>query len=266
MGLGYLVLKSLAHKDRRFLVDAVAGAIAVTFTAHGLGVWEILLNFATSRDNLDLIAEWLPPDFVSIAHLPFLLALIGLIWLGAAGRLVTRDLWVLLPFVAFAFTANRSVPLAAIAIAPLVFRENEIEVGRRRFPPLVALIAMAAILLLPFVIPVDPETFERRFPVEAYDQIADVPTFHDDAVGGYLIYRGFGHVFIDDRAELFGDVYEGFVNARGGKPGWEELFDEYGFEQAIVRPRDPIRAILELSGWSTAYADDDFVVLRAGTD
>src|SRR5690606_38262539 len=100
------------------------------------------------------------------------------------------------------------------------------------------------------------------FPVEAYEQLALVPTFHDDAVGGYLIYRKFPYVLIDDRAELFGDLFGRFVEVRAAKPDWRELFEEYDLEQAIVRVDDPIKSVLELSGWTTTYEDDAFVVFR----
>jgi hypothetical protein len=262
VGLGYLVLEALRRRDRRFAVDAVAGAVAATFTAHGLGVWAILASFAGSSQNLDLISEWGAPDFVSIAHGPFLLAIVALVVMGAAGLVRTRDLWVIVPFLVFAFTANRAVPLAAIALAPYVFPENRLQVGRSALARPVAGAVALLVVALPAAVPIESDLFETRFPVEAAREMEPVRTFHDDSAGGYLIYAGFPHVFIDDRAELFGEVYEEFVEARAGVPGWEELFERYGLEQALVKPEDPLRSMLELSGWEQTYGDEEFVVLH----
>ena len=263
IGLGYLLLQGIRHKDRRALLDALAGAGAASLTAHGLGVWSTLVTFAASSSNLDLISEWRPPDFVSLAHLPFLLAIVALLWLAVAGKVDRRDLWLVIPFILFAFMANRSVALAALAIVPFVFPVTEIKAGQMAFSrPLTALVLLL-VVTAPVLVEVNEDLFEEKFPVEAIKHMAEVRTFHDDSAGGYLIYAGFPLVFIDDRAELFGELYQRFVDARDAKPGWDELFAEYEFKQALLRTEDPIRSVLELSGWTTVFEDDEFIVLAA---
>lgn len=265
MGLGYLVLRVVRERDKSQLLDVGFGVLASSLTAHGWGAWETLFTFASSSDNLDLIAEWLPPDFLSIAHIPFLLALVAVIWLGAAGKLGTRDLWILLPFVVFAFTANRSVPLAAIAIAPIVFPTGTWKFGRTPFSLPLSTAVLALIVALPLVLPIEEGLFEQRFPVAATEAMREVRTFHDDNSGGYLIYRRFPFVLVDDRAELFGALYGEVGQARAARPGWQSVLEEHDLKQALLRVDEPLRTVLELSGWESKFEDDDFIVLSSPT-
>ncbi len=266
IGLGYLVLQGLRLRDRRYFIDATVGAVAATFTAHGIGVWEILVSFAGSSQNLDIIAEWQRPDFVSLALFPFLLGLVALLVVAMARKLEWRDLWMVIPFMLFAFTANRSVPLAAIAIVPFVFPTGHYRLGQMPFSKALSVVVAAFIVLAAFFAPLEDDLFENRFPVAASAHLDAVRTFHDDSSGGYFIYTGFPYIFVDDRAELLGQVYIDFARARGGHPVWRDLFERYQLQQALLKPEDPLVGLLEGEGWSERYADDQFVVLRPATD
>ena len=263
VGIGYLVLQTLRLRDRRYALDALAGCVAASFTAHGWGVWGILASFAGSSSNLQLISEWRAPDFISLPLFPFLLGLVALIVMGAYGKLVKRDLWIVVPFVVFAFTANRAVPLAAIAIAPFVFPKNEFPLGLRELARPAAWAAGAVILFIGVVVPINHEVFAQTFPVEAAKHLEDVPTFHTDGTGGYLIYAGFDEVFVDDRAELFGPLYRRFVEAMSAHPGWEDLFQEYDLRQALLPNNNSLLSVLIAEGWTVRYKDDNFTLLEA---
>src|SRR5690606_14682225 len=89
-----------------------------TLTAHGWGVWQVLLEFGRSQDSLDLITEWATPDLTKIALMPFLFGTVLLIIAGIRGGLKMRHLWIVVPFVIFAATATRAVFPAWIALAP----------------------------------------------------------------------------------------------------------------------------------------------------
>ena len=86
--------------------------------------------------------------------------------------------------------------------------------------------------------------------------------FHDDGVGGYLIYAEWParQVFVDDRAELYGETFGEFVRARGGDPVWSEVFERYDLHQALVKIGDPLGQVLEAAGWTTSYRDEGFVL------
>jgi hypothetical protein len=264
VGLGYLVLQALRLWDRRWIVVLGASVAAVSLSAHGWAVWEILLRFGGSTDNLDLIQEWRPPDFVSLPLLPFLIGIVSLLVGAMNGRFKRNDLWVVVPFLMFAFTANRAVPLAAIALAPYFMPDPpEIRVGTTPIARPVGWLTVIAILALPVLVPVDEVGLEARFPVAAAERLDDVRTFHDDAVGGYLIYQGFAPgVFVDDRAELYGEVYSVALAARDAEPGWEDVFDEYRLDQALLLKTDAVVEVLKARGWPTTFEDEDYAILR----
>ncbi len=89
----------------------------------------------------------------------------------------------------------------------------------------------------------------QTFPVEAAKHLEDVPTFHTDGTGGYLIYAGFDEVFVDDRAELFGPLYRRFVEAMSAHQGWEDLFEQYDIRQALLPNNNSLLSVLIAEGW-----------------
>ena len=72
-------------------------------------------------------------------------------------------------------------------------------------------------------------------------------------------------MFIDDRAELYGEeTLRRFQDLKNGV-GVEETFAEYSIEQAIIVADWPLVGYLELLGWSYRYEDEFFVVMTAAT-
>ena len=268
VGLGYLVLDGLRRRDRTRIWD-IAGATLVTlFTAHGWGVWETVLRFARSGEALDLIAEWLPPDFASVEHLPFalgiLVLLIGALW----SRIQPRDLIVIGPFLLFAFTANRAVSLSSLVLAPF-FLQSLVGIPRasrsraKNSETRLNAILLGAVLVIPLIVPLSGGLDRELFAVEAIAHLAPGKAFHDDAVGGYLIYAEWPDrmVYIDDRAELYGDVFVDFVRSRAGQAEWNEVFDRYQIRQALLKIEDPLAQILAVQGWQERFRDERFVIL-----
>ncbi|CAN5849957.1 hypothetical protein BH23ACT5_BH23ACT5_22190 [soil metagenome] len=267
VGLGYLALDGLRRRDRTRIADVAVSAAFASVTAHGWGVWEVLLAFVRSNEALDSIIEWATPDLFSIALIPFLGVLVALIVAARAGRMSSGDLWVVVPFLLFAFTAGRSVPLAALALVPWMTlsleRLTRFAPSRSEGSPITALVA-AVVLLVPFLVPLDGGLDPARFPLEAAEHLTAERVFHDDAIGGYLIYSQFPDrlVYIDDRAELFEERYVAFGKARGGLPVWQEVFDEHGFEEVLLRKEAPLIQVLTAGGWLERFSDETFIVLE----
>jgi hypothetical protein len=270
VGLGYLFLDGLRRRSKRQVIAVAISGVATAFTAHGLGAWWILLQFGKSRGALDLIREWLPPDFSNPFLLPLLIVILGIMAAGTLGRLNPEDLWILVPFVAFGLLAERNVWPAVIVLVPLAagaFNRGPAEPKVLRPEPVIVNWAIAALLIAAALLGISKiaPLNEDRFPVNAaVAALEDGPLFNGSAVGGYLIYADWpGHaVFIDDRAELYGEAgFRRFQDLKSGV-GVEESFAELGISQAIMNVDWPLVGYLELLGWQYDYQDEFFVVMR----
>lgn len=269
IGLVYIGLSIVSKRDWRAIRVAVAAGLATLLTAHGLSVVTMLIDFAQSRPYLDFITEWRTPDFLEVALLPVLIGLLVMLYGGMMGRLDPTVLWIIGPFLVLTMSATRAVATGWIVLAPFVAQSLAgLEVRRfRGYPTKLAVGVAMAIGILPFAfikpVDVDPE----RFPVEAAEWLDDVPTFHDDVSGGYLIWSRIptGGVFIDDRVELYQERIEEFVEVRAGRKPWEPVFDRDGIVQVLLKSGEPLVTDLKNAGWPTTYSDARFVVMVASS-
>jgi hypothetical protein len=268
VGLGYLVLDGLRRRDRRRLIDFAAASFATLLTAHGWGAWEVVLDFLGNSAALDLIVEWLTPNFISIELFPFALGIVAIVIGAIQGKIVRADLWVIIPFLLFSFTANRSVPISGLVLAPFIVRvlsdwRLRGDVATRRQTVLNSIV-LAVVVSVPWALPLKGGLDHSLFAVRALEAAAPGRLFHDDAVGGYLIYAQWPErqAFIDDRAELFGDQFSDFVNVRAGHAEWSRVFERYGLTQALLKVEDPLAQVLAAEGWTETYRDRRFVLLR----
>ncbi|MGA7096648.1 MAG: hypothetical protein WB245_03670 [Acidimicrobiia bacterium] len=268
IGLAYVGLTILAERDWKGLGTALVSGLATLLTAHGLGVIRFLLDFSAAGDSLPLLTEWRRPELFSPVFLPFVIG-IGLILVGSARRLIEpRHLWLIVPFFALSLTATRAVPPAWIALVPLVglsmtgLRFGE---GRRFSRPSAAIFGLV-VLLTPFLLISTPTLDEERFPLAAADALDDSRVFHDDRTGGYLIWRDGPDrlVYIDDRAELYGDRLKEFVDVRDGVIDWRPIFERDGIGQVLLPADEDLVTDLESAGWNPVYEDEFFVVLKPG--
>ncbi len=260
----YLVVTTLARRDLKTMPVVGLSGILTLLTAHGLGVVEILLDFSRSSGALALVSEWATPDFLTPTLAPFLAGIVIVIWGAMSGRVVKRDLFVIVPILVLGATATRAVPLAWLALVPLIAGSIGPDTVRRGFPPLAAATFLVVIAVIPFVIGSDSGIDEDRFPVAAARALEPLPTFHDDSAGGYLIYSRWPEhlVFIDDRAELFGDRVAEYVELRHGGGDWRHVFARDGIEQVLLKSSDGLVGRLLDAGWGITYRDDLYAVLR----
>lgn len=266
IGGGLIVLELIRQPNRRLFGAGVAALISTFLTAHGLGVWEILIDFAGAQGALALIDEWQTPDFADLMQAPYLLLIVGIIVAGMRGKLSGRDLIVILPFLFFGMTSRRAVFPAAIVLAPwAAMALPPIRVPRSKMSPLVVGVAMALVGVL-VVTPLlfrplgvlDPE----RFPTpEIQAAMEGRSVFHDDVVGGFIIYDEWPErlTFIDDRAELYGEEF--FLRFTGTRDGqYEDLFDEYGFDAALTKEDWGLTERLRADGWIPVVENDTMIL------
>jgi hypothetical protein len=175
-------------------------------------------------------------------------------------------LCVVILLVILGFTSQPVVPVAALVLLPFACRSVQVVLpaSARRFDalPWIVLSTILAVAVVAHLLPRD-EFDKERFPSDAaVDAAGSGRFFHDDVVGGYLIYRDGPErlMYFDDRAELYGTArIAEFVDARDGD--YKALFERTGMTAALVRPDWRLRTELLRDGWRVTYADAFFEVL-----
>lgn len=268
VGLAYVGLRLLSRKEWRALPTAFVAGGATLLTAHGLGVVRMLIDFSEARPYLRLLTEWRTPELFSPVFFPVFLGILVIIHGATKGRLAPLDLVVIAPFFALSLTALRSVPPAWLAlVVPISMALGGIGKGLpQRFGIVPSAVLAIAVIVLPFFLIGDSDLAEDRFPVEAAAALGPGPVFHNDVVGGYLIWADGPdrQVYIDDRAELFQERMEEFVAIRGGDMPWAPEFEEFGITQALLAEDEPMVGWLKDAGWSTTVTAGGFVLLSEG--
>jgi len=266
IGLAFVGLSLIAEREWRWLPTALASGLATLLTAHGLGVITMLLDFADARETLSLLSEWRRPEWLSPVFLPFLIGTGLLVYGSVRKRIEVRHLWVIAPFLLLGFSSVRAVPPAWLALVPYVAMSlGPIRFGgEKRFAAPVGAIVGLSIVVLPFLLRGDGGLDDERFPVEAATNLEDLNTLHDDRVGGYLIWLDGPErsVYIDDRAELYGERMAEFVAVRNLETPWEPVFERDGIEQVLLRVDEDLVDELSGAGWTTTYEDEQYVILR----
>lgn len=266
IGGGLVILELIRTSDRRLFKAGIVAGIMTLLTAHGIGVWEILIDFAGAQGALALIDEWQSPDFADFMQAPYLLLIVGIIVAGMRGKLSGRDLIVILPFLFFGMTSRRAVfpaaivlaPWAAMALPPVNVPQSKMSSGFVGVAMgIVGVLVLAPMMLQPLGV-LDPDRFPSP---EIQDAMEGRSVFHDDVVGGFIIYDEWPErlTYIDDRAELYGEkFFLQFGRVRDGQ--YEELFEEYGFDAALVKEGWGLKKRLEDDGW-IEIAEADSMVL-----
>lgn len=266
IGGGLLILEWLRTSDRRIFNAGVAALASVFMTAHGLGVWSILVDFADAQGALAMMDEWGVPDFADVAQAPYLLVIAGVIVAAMRGKMSPRDLIVILPFLFFGLTSKRAVFPAAIVLAPwAALAIPRIELPKSKSSPLVAGVAFALVVLLTMsawlVRPLGDLDYEVFPSPEIQEAMLGRNVFHDDVAGGFLIYDEWPDrlVFIDDRAELYSaDRIREMLEIRSGL--YEEAFAAYGFDAALTKETWGLTERLDTDGWVRVAENDPFIV------
>jgi hypothetical protein len=269
IGLAYVGLSLIVRKEWRHLPTTIVAGLATLVTAHGIGILTFLVDFGESREALQYLTEWRSPGILDVVFLPFLGGMVFVVIGAFRNRIFPRHLWLIVPFTVLALTSVRAIPPAWLALVPLVALSlSDLEIGSRAgLRPILALIFTMVVLAMPFLLVSGSRLSEERFPLQAVPNLAALPTFHDDVVGGYLIWlEGPGRkVYIDDRAELYGERMGEFVEVRRGDIDWEPVFRRDGIEQALLPSDAHLASELSNAGWITIYEDEHFAVLREGS-
>ncbi len=98
LGLALVALEALRRRSWRLFGLGVLAGMAALFTAHGIGVIGILLDFLDNRAALGFLSEWKRPDFVSPGLAPTLVVAAALVAAFWPKRVAARYVLIAGPF------------------------------------------------------------------------------------------------------------------------------------------------------------------------
>jgi hypothetical protein len=258
-------------------------AVLLAINPNATRMWTYPFETVATAGLRELIQEWQSPDFHPLYAQPFIWMVLALFAsAGLSGKRIDgTDLVTVGAFAYAALLAGRNVgPFAVVAapvlsrhVAPIVVRLWTKGRFRPRRPVVFAGLNAAILLLvaalaawkvsLPLRAEFNEQLQRETLPVGAVEWIERAqpqgPMFNRYRWGGYLIWRLWPQyrVFIDGRTDLYGDEVLGdYVEIATAGPRAMELLEEYGVMWAVIRPDEPLGALLECHGWRVAYEDD----------
>ncbi len=279
--LNFWLTKKTDAQERRdlyrlsyfILASALITAVNPEFIAYWLYPFQVLSMDAAKT----LIMEWQSPDFHAIYNKYYFL--LGIAFFAAAVyRAKKPDLTeMIIPIFFFvaALTSGRHLPFACLAAVPFFASHYANRTKRAQLvdgqPSVVSgsnlatrqidhvvpalnlamLVVVAATVIFVEHSRQDSDPIAKLMPSQAADFVikngisGNLFNSYDD--GGYLIYRLAPErkVFIDGRADLYGDVFlKEFINIHNGTADWREKFDKYAIDYLICKKDAPIRQLL----------------------
>jgi len=281
------------HKVQPFLWIGLSSFLVSLANPDGIGIWKTGFGFLGNRYLVSHTAEYLPPDFQSVAFWPFLLLIfISIVLLGLSQRKLNfSHLFLVGGWTAMALYSARNIPLYVATTIPVLCAEaagvlrslndrvvvakflefqEKINLTEKQLKGgLWTIVAIfLALILFNFGFKLD---FQKRgnqfsnstFPVEAVDWLEQNPPkgngFNYFPWGGYLLYRDWPErlVFIDGQTDFYGEKltreYERVITV---DEGWEEVISGYEIDWVIMpKGSDLVSALKGKTDWQVVYQD-----------
>ncbi len=264
----------------RWGLFGVAALLACCVTPYGWGSILASRRILDLGELLHLISEWMPANFATFG--PFEACVLGCIGLAlyTGVRLTPPRILIVLGLLHMALSHVRNIEIFAVLV-PLVVVEPIARQFRLRSSAPVPSVASAGVMMVAvLVLAVSGVAYATQSgvaptPVQSPAGAVDALLSHkprrilnDLPFGGYLIWRNVP-VFIDGRAELYGEKFEmDFFRAMQLKDvaGLLAMLERYDIDAVILTPQTPAVGLLDqLPAWRRVYADENAVVhLRTG--
>jgi hypothetical protein len=259
----------------RWAVFGVAALGACCVTPYG---WDSIL---ASRKILDLgellrlIYEWMPADFSHVTpfEVSLLAAIAGALYFGV--KLTPPRIILLLGLLHMALSHGRNVEILAL-LAPLVVLtplSSQFALEPARFARTGITFASGAVTAAILVVSTWAFAANHRFVPPANQAPAaavEVLKAHnarrimnDLPFAGYLISQGIP-VFVDGRAELYGEQFEmAYYRAMQLRDVnvFLDMLRNYDIDAVLLTPETPAATLLDhIGGWQRIYSDGNAVV------
>src|SRR5215213_3476664 len=274
----------------------VACLVAVNLNPQGPRIFVFPFEFFLSPVQQDQVIDWLSPDFHQGELFPLLLLILLTIAALALSpkRVRPSELLLLLSTLYATLKSNRHIAIFALIAGPLladylqhwlettqfarIFSESSARgsSGRRQiiFNVILLVPLIACVIKLKSVIYSAGAQARVGVPRKAgaYRRESGMRgnTFTEPNIwGGYLIWETPSNpVYIDGRIDMYGDEFmREYLGIIRGITRWQEPFDKYRVQNAIVSPGSLLRLQLEQSPqWKQLYRDEMAVVFRRQND
>ncbi|WP_347337450.1 hypothetical protein [Bradyrhizobium jicamae] len=266
----------------RWAAFGVGALVACCATPYGWGSILAARKILDLGQLLHLIYEWMPADFSKFGafEMAILLLIAGALYGGV--KLTPPRIALVLGLLHMALAHVRNVEIFAlllpiVVLAPVAsqFTLRPAWSARTGAPVSVMAAAIALLggwtwLLAANTTFVPPENHSPAAAVDALKTYNPKRVLNDLPFGGYLIWRQMP-VFIDGRAELYGEAFEMAYYRAMQLKDVNELLDilkTWQIDAVLLTPFTPAASLLDhTGGWRRVYADRNAVlhVRTAGT-
>jgi len=272
-------------------LSLLACLAVVPLNPNGIKMYWYPLGTLTSPAMQRYIVEWASPNFHRLSYLPFAMMLLTILAAMACvpRRMRPRDMLLLLVTAAGGLHSVRHIPIFMLVAVPILSRLAQGWVDKhtlRRWPPLPhphagpARLVLNAFLLLAFtgfvgtrvavVLRQQSQSEAEHYPAAAASFLASHPRpgpmLNAYGWGGYLIWRLYPqyHVFIDGRADVYGDEFLKDYGATIAVSGdWKTGLEKWHITAALIPETAPLATALTAMGWRPLYRDDRAIMLVA---
>lgn len=273
---GLLAHRSLSPAQLARLVATIGGC-AVVGLLTPLG-WRSIESIRAIQAVSPHITEW---QRASLSSPSTLIALLMAVIVAAAAHRTTVPRWVTAGLVAFAVVwtlwHERTVPVGALLLAPLVGESLSVLIGRPR--PSVDRVelavvggALAVTLVVAGALAARGPSEMVGVPHEADQVLASLPAgsvvFNTETLGGWLMldHPNVRQTF-DTRVEVYGpQAITEYFTITQAEPGWQPLFDDFRPSVALVADTAPLaRALQDDRGWTVTARGEGYLLLQPPT-
>jgi hypothetical protein len=259
----------------RWVAFGFGALVACCATPYGWGSILAARKILDLGELLHLIYEWMPANFskLSVFELTILMLIAGALYGGV--KLTPPRIALVLGLLHMALAHVRNIEIFALLLPIVVLAPVASQFALRpawtaRAGAPMPVMAVVMILLGGWTWLVAANTpfapSESQSPAAAVDALkAHNPkrVLNDLPFGGYLIWRQMP-VFIDGRAELYGEAFDmAYYRAMQLKDvnQFLDILKRWDIDAVLLTPHTPAVGLLDhIGGWRRAYADDNAVL------
>jgi hypothetical protein len=260
--------------------------LVVPLNPNGLEIYRYPFQTLDSRTMMQYIVEWASPNFHSVNFKAFL-GLLLLTWVVVAvsrKRLSCAQTLLLLATTYGGLISGRHIPIFVLVAVPILAQGLDELAARRQWfspaeerPPAPVKLALNLVLLLAVagltgarfyqVIEDQARGEAQHFPQAVAKFLlrehVPAPIFNYYDWGGYFIAKLYPQyrVFIDGRADVYGNLMDTFSHTARGEGNWREALEKYQVRTVVVPPNTGLAGLLRLdAGWKKEFEDKQAVV------